>query len=87
MGDQNAVDIVQALRVDLLSAAGAVTDSGLIRHRHAIPASGVFEGVYIDGLIVAIIARDRELKSASREDKDLISSAQSLRNCWSYQIA
>ena len=31
MGDQNAVDVAQALHVDLLSAAGAVTDSGLVR--------------------------------------------------------
>ena len=75
MGDQIAVDVAQALHVDLSSAAGTVTDSGLIRYRHAVPASGVLEGVYIEDLIVAIIARDRELNSAKREDKDLISNA------------
>ena len=75
MGDQNAVDIVQAVHVDLLSAGGAIADTGLIRYRHAIPDTGVLEGVQIDDLIVANVARNRDFKSKDRQDKVFIEGA------------
>ena len=68
MGDQNAVDIVQALHVDLLTSGGGVASSGLIRYKHTLPHEGILEGVYIDDLIVTILARERELRSGFRED-------------------
>ena len=75
MGDQNAVDIVQALRVDLLTSGGGVASSGLIRFKHALPHEGILEGLYIDDLTVTILARERELRSGFREDHRSIAAA------------
>ena len=75
MGDHNAVDMVQALHVDILTSAGGIASQGFIKYKHALPASGVMEGIYIDDLIVILLAKERELRVGHRGDRDLIDAA------------
>eukprot|EP00972_Heterocapsa_arctica_P010118 1485548-Heterocapsa_arctica.AAC.1 len=72
MGDMNAVDVVQAIHVDLLETSDLICEGGLMKYKHAIVDKGVLQGVYIDDLIVCLVAKFAAMEKGPHPDRDLI---------------
>ena len=75
MGDTNACDIIQSLHIDILDQYDAICAEGLIEYKQALPDSGILQGIYIDDLIVSLIATDQQLVHGPHTDRDLIHAA------------
>ena len=75
MGDTNACDIIQSSHIDILDQYDAICAEGLIKYKQALPDSGIIQDIYIDVLIVSLIATDRQLVHGPHTDRDLIHAA------------
>jgi hypothetical protein len=68
MGDQNAVDIAQALRTDALVNHDVCGDDDFMEYGKQIPRGGLLVGVYIDDLCVELTTRNADLGAAASSD-------------------
>jgi len=69
MGDHNSVDVAQACHEDVLRAGGAYKFDSILTYGDPLPATGLFQGIYIDDLAVMALV-DREVAFAKRPGPD-----------------
>lgn len=75
MGDHNAVDLAQAVHLQVLRDGGAMQEEDLVEWGRPMPLGPIFEGLYIDDHVVAaIVGRDNMGENHGR-DREIIEAS------------
>lgn len=81
MGDHNAVDVAQCTHQDVLKSNNALGTNGLMVYGSPLPPGKLFQGIYIDDLLVAYII-DEDADVDTEPDKVLMKRAQEAYKHW-----